>query len=63
LWEDDHNFYVLYDVGQDLGSFLESSVKNLVFSFLISPEFIFRAPIKLSKPGEFREEYESLRKV
>ncbi|XP_017200197.2 E3 ubiquitin-protein ligase RNF169 isoform X2 [Oryctolagus cuniculus] len=26
------------------------------------PEFIFRAPIKLSKPGELREEYESLRK-
>ncbi|XP_075402392.1 E3 ubiquitin-protein ligase RNF169 [Tenrec ecaudatus] len=27
------------------------------------PEFIFRAPIKLSKPGELREEYESLRKL
>ncbi|KAM6098467.1 E3 ubiquitin-protein ligase RNF169 isoform 2-T2 [Theristicus caerulescens] len=28
------------------------------------PDFIFRAPIKLSKPGELREEYESqLRKV
>ncbi|XP_065800307.1 E3 ubiquitin-protein ligase RNF169 [Muntiacus reevesi] len=27
------------------------------------PEFIFRAPIKLSKPGEFREEYESLKKL
>uniref|UniRef100_M3YCZ7 RING-type E3 ubiquitin transferase n=1 Tax=Mustela putorius furo TaxID=9669 RepID=M3YCZ7_MUSPF len=26
-------------------------------------EFIFRAPIKLSKPGELREEYESLRKL
>ncbi|XP_027630331.1 E3 ubiquitin-protein ligase RNF169 [Tupaia chinensis] len=26
-------------------------------------EFIFRAPIKLSKPGELREEYESLRKM
>ncbi|XP_072466947.1 E3 ubiquitin-protein ligase RNF169 isoform X2 [Notamacropus eugenii] len=25
-------------------------------------DFIFRAPIKLSKPGELREEYESLRK-
>ncbi|XP_060461616.1 E3 ubiquitin-protein ligase RNF169 [Panthera onca] len=27
------------------------------------PEFKFRAPIKLSKPGELREEYESLRKL
>ncbi|KAI5193100.1 hypothetical protein MUG91_G30n48 [Manis pentadactyla] len=27
------------------------------------PEFIFRAPIKLSKPGELREEYESLRRL
>ncbi|KAM5248347.1 E3 ubiquitin-protein ligase RNF169 [Ctenodactylus gundi] len=27
------------------------------------PEFIFRAPIKLSKPGELREEYECLRKL
>ncbi|XP_054581612.1 E3 ubiquitin-protein ligase RNF169 [Eptesicus fuscus] len=27
------------------------------------PEFIFRTPIKLSKPGELREEYESLRKL
>ncbi|XP_053780046.1 E3 ubiquitin-protein ligase RNF169 isoform X2 [Desmodus rotundus] len=27
------------------------------------PEFIFRTPIKLSKPGELREEYESLRKM
>ncbi|XP_054380805.1 E3 ubiquitin-protein ligase RNF169 isoform X1 [Pongo pygmaeus] len=27
------------------------------------PDFIFRAPIKLSKPGELREEYESLRKL
>ncbi|XP_003463455.1 E3 ubiquitin-protein ligase RNF169 isoform X2 [Cavia porcellus] len=27
------------------------------------PEFIFRAPIKLSKPGEHREEYECLRKL
>ncbi|XP_006885643.1 PREDICTED: E3 ubiquitin-protein ligase RNF169 [Elephantulus edwardii] len=27
------------------------------------PEFIFRAPIKLSKPGELRGEYESLRKL
>lgn len=27
------------------------------------PEFIFRAPIKLSKPGELCEEYESLRKL
>ncbi|XP_072466946.1 E3 ubiquitin-protein ligase RNF169 isoform X1 [Notamacropus eugenii] len=26
-------------------------------------DFIFRAPIKLSKPGELREEYESLRKL
>ncbi|KFO24034.1 RING finger protein 169 [Fukomys damarensis] len=26
-------------------------------------EFIFRAPIKLSKPGELREEYECLRKL
>lgn len=31
---------------------------------LLLPDFIFRAPIKLSKPGELREEYESqLRKV
>lgn len=34
-----------------------------MFSFPFPPEFIFRAPIKLSKPGELREEYESLRKV
>ncbi|XP_062951409.1 E3 ubiquitin-protein ligase RNF169 [Cynocephalus volans] len=27
------------------------------------PEFIFRAPIKLSKAGELREEFESLRKL
>uniref|UniRef100_A0A8C3VRA1 E3 ubiquitin-protein ligase RNF169 n=1 Tax=Catagonus wagneri TaxID=51154 RepID=A0A8C3VRA1_9CETA len=27
------------------------------------PEFIFRAPIKLSKAGELREEYESLRRL
>ncbi|XP_059564424.1 E3 ubiquitin-protein ligase RNF169 [Myotis daubentonii] len=27
------------------------------------PEFIFRTPIKLSMPGELREEYESLRKL
>ncbi|XP_066106175.1 E3 ubiquitin-protein ligase RNF169 isoform X1 [Saccopteryx bilineata] len=27
------------------------------------PEFIFRTPIKLSKPGELREEYENLRKL
>ncbi|XP_058519566.1 E3 ubiquitin-protein ligase RNF169 [Ochotona princeps] len=27
------------------------------------PEFIFRAPIKLSKPGDLREEYENLRKL
>ncbi|KAM4846543.1 E3 ubiquitin-protein ligase RNF169 isoform 1-T1 [Thomomys bottae] len=27
------------------------------------PEFIFRAPIKLSKPSELREEYECLRKL
>uniref|UniRef100_A0A8C6RM80 RING-type E3 ubiquitin transferase n=1 Tax=Nannospalax galili TaxID=1026970 RepID=A0A8C6RM80_NANGA len=27
------------------------------------PEFIFRAPVKLSKPGELREEYECLRKL
>uniref|UniRef100_A0A4X1UR66 E3 ubiquitin-protein ligase RNF169 n=1 Tax=Sus scrofa TaxID=9823 RepID=A0A4X1UR66_PIG len=27
------------------------------------PEFIFRAPIKLSKPGGLREEYESLRRL
>ncbi|XP_053416094.1 E3 ubiquitin-protein ligase RNF169 [Nycticebus coucang] len=27
------------------------------------PDFIFRAPIRLSKPGELREEYESLRKL
>ncbi|XP_045434097.1 E3 ubiquitin-protein ligase RNF169 isoform X2 [Pipistrellus kuhlii] len=27
------------------------------------PEFIFRTPIKLSKPGTLREEYESLRKL
>ncbi|XP_044524078.1 E3 ubiquitin-protein ligase RNF169 [Gracilinanus agilis] len=26
-------------------------------------DFIFRAPVKLSKPGELREEYESLRKL
>ncbi|KAH0500223.1 E3 ubiquitin-protein ligase RNF169 [Microtus ochrogaster] len=30
---------------------------------LAEPEFIFRAPIKLSKPGELREEYECLRKL
>lgn len=39
--EDDHNFYVVYDVGaavgQDLGSFLESSVKKcFLFPFLQS---------------------------
>jgi hypothetical protein len=28
----------------------------------IELEFIFRAPIKLNKPGEFCEEYEQLRK-
>ncbi|KAM9035207.1 E3 ubiquitin-protein ligase RNF169 isoform X2 [Sarcophilus harrisii] len=28
----------------------------------VGEDFIFRAPIKLSKPGELREEYESLRK-
>lgn len=37
LWEDDHSFYVVYDVGQDLGSFLEGSVKMcFLFSFLQS---------------------------
>ncbi|XP_074160170.1 E3 ubiquitin-protein ligase RNF169 isoform X1 [Sminthopsis crassicaudata] len=29
----------------------------------VGEDFIFRAPIKLSKPGELREEYESLRKL
>uniref|UniRef100_A0A8C5KA20 RING-type E3 ubiquitin transferase n=1 Tax=Jaculus jaculus TaxID=51337 RepID=A0A8C5KA20_JACJA len=42
--------------------FLPESPAKKVFC-LFSPEFIFRAPIKLSKPGEFCEEYECLRKL
>uniref|UniRef100_A0A8C6J3A3 RING-type E3 ubiquitin transferase n=1 Tax=Melopsittacus undulatus TaxID=13146 RepID=A0A8C6J3A3_MELUD len=39
------------------------ALKPDAFLFLF-PDFIFRAPIKLSKPGELREEYESqLRKL
>uniref|UniRef100_A0A8C6ESG4 RING-type E3 ubiquitin transferase n=1 Tax=Marmota marmota marmota TaxID=9994 RepID=A0A8C6ESG4_MARMA len=34
-----------------------------IFIFLSPLEFIFRAPIKISKPGELREEYECLRKL
>lgn len=43
------------------------TLKCISFCFLfplLFADFIFRAPIKLSKPGELREEYESqLRKV
>lgn len=59
-------FNVVYNAGiaveQGVSSFLESPIKK-VSSFPFLPEFIFRTPIKLSKPGELREEYESLRKV
>uniref|UniRef100_A0A8C2W852 RING-type E3 ubiquitin transferase n=1 Tax=Chinchilla lanigera TaxID=34839 RepID=A0A8C2W852_CHILA len=41
-------------------SFLHEAVLQKLY---FRAEFIFRAPIKLSKPGEHREEYECLRKL
>lgn len=46
------------------GQAQSSCAKKCLSFLLLFPDFIFRAPIKISKAGELREEYESqLRKV
>lgn len=50
--------------GQAVRAAPATCTKMSFLLLLLFPDFIFRAPIKLSKPGELREEYESqLRKV
>lgn len=50
--------------GQAVRAAPATCTKMSFLLLLLFPDFIFRAPIKLSKPGELREEYESqLRKM